>query len=126
MCEKAFRKYRLNYNELLKSEEMEKASESFGFKTAEDLIVNVGYGKITPLQVVRKFIPKSDETEKKKPDSFFDKIINRVRKRKAATGVLVRGIDDILIRFGKCCQPVPGDPITGYCLRRWFEKIFYD
>nr|WP_207683561.1 bifunctional (p)ppGpp synthetase/guanosine-3',5'-bis(diphosphate) 3'-pyrophosphohydrolase [Desulfonema magnum] len=117
MCEKAFRKYRLNYNELLKSEDMKKAAEAFGFKTVEDLIANVGYGKITPLQLVRKFIPKSDESEKKKSDSFFDKLINRVRKKKAATGVLVRGIDDILIRFGKCCQPVPGDSITGYITR---------
>jgi len=112
MCEKAFRKYRLNFNTLLKSEEMQKMVEDFGFKTSDDLIANVGYGKITPLQLVRKFEPKpeSDEPER----SIFNKLIGRVRKRKPKAGVIVKGVDDILIRFGKCCQPVPGDPIIGY------------
>ncbi len=113
MCEKAFRKYKLNYNDYVKSEEMEKVIADFGFKTADDLIANVGYGKITPLQVVRKFIPKP-ASEEEKDDSLFDKIIDRVRKKKTKTGVTVKGIDDILVRFGKCCQPVPGDSIIGY------------
>ena len=41
-------------------------------------------------------------------------MIGRVRKKKTTSGVIVKGIDDILLKFGKCCQPVPGDPITGY------------
>jgi GTP pyrophosphokinase len=115
MCEKAFRKYRLNFNSLLKSEEMQKVVDDFGFKTADDLIANVGYGKITPLQLVRKFEAKPEPEEAEK--SIFDKLIGRVRKRKPKGGVIVKGADDILIRFGKCCQPVPGDPILGYITR---------
>jgi GTP pyrophosphokinase len=121
MCEKAFRKYRLNFNTLLKSEEMQKVVEDFGFKTADDLIANVGYGKITPLQLVRKFEPKPDAEETQK--SIFDKLIGRVRKRKPKGGVIVKGVDDILIRFGKCCQPVPGDPIIGYITRGYGVTI---
>ncbi len=121
MCEKAFRKYRLNFNTLLKSEEMQKVVEDFGFKTADDLIANVGYGKITPLQLVRKFEPKPDAEEAQK--SIFDKLIGRVRKRKPKGGVIVKGADDILIRFGKCCQPVPGDPIIGYITRGYGVTI---
>jgi len=115
MCEKAFRKYRLNFNTLLKSEEMEKVVEHFGFRHVDDLIASVGYGKITPLQIVRKFEPKSEEKEDSL--SFLDKIISRVRKKKPKTGVTVKGVDDILVKFGKCCQPVPGDSITGYITR---------
>lgn len=111
MCEKAFRKYRLNFNELLKSKEMQKAVEDFGFKTIDDLIATIGYGKITPLQIIRKVAPKSKSDEEK---SILDKIIGRVKKKKPKTGIIVHGIDDILIKFGKCCQPVPGDSITGY------------
>jgi guanosine-3',5'-bis(diphosphate) 3'-pyrophosphohydrolase len=114
MCEKAFRKERLNFNTLLKSEEMEKVVENFGFKAVDDLIASVGYGKITPLQIIRKIVPK---TETEEHESILDKIIGRVRKKKSKTGVTVRGVDDILIKFGKCCQPVPGDPITGYITR---------
>ncbi len=118
MCEKAFRKHRLNYHALVKSEDMEKVVEQFGFKAVDDLIANVGYGKITPLQIVRKFLKSEEELEdkKSKPKSFFDKLI-RIKKKKAGDGVIVKGIEDVLVRFGKCCQPVPGDPITGYITR---------
>jgi guanosine-3',5'-bis(diphosphate) 3'-pyrophosphohydrolase len=115
MCEKAFRKERLNFNTLVKSEKMAQVVEQFGFKAVDDLIANVGYGKITPRQVLRKFEPGIDE--KQVDESIFNKLIGRVRKKKPKAGVLVKGVDDILIKFGKCCQPVPGDPIIGYITR---------
>lgn len=113
MCEKAFRKYRLNFNTLVKTEKMSEIADSLGFKTVDDLIVSVGYGKITPLQLVRKLEVKTDD-EEKTYESFFNKLMGRVRKKRPKTGINVQGIDDVLIRFGKCCQPVPGDPIVGY------------
>jgi len=115
MCEKAFRKYRLNFNSLVKSDEMSKVVEHFGFKTVDDLIANVGYGKTTPLQIIHTIEPKTETDEEQK--SIFDRLIGRVRKKKPKAGVSVKGVDDILIRFGKCCQPVPGDLITGYITR---------
>ena len=121
MCEKAFRKERLNFNTLVKSEKMMKVVEQFGFRAVDDLIANVGYGKITPLQVLRKFAPKVDEAGV--DESIFNKLMERVRKKKPKTGVLVKGVDDILIKFGKCCQPVPGDPITGYITRGYGVTI---
>ena len=121
MCEKAFRKERLNFSVLVRSEKMMQVVGQFGFKTIDDLIANVGYGKITPLQVLRKFAPKVDEEEV--DESIFNKLLERVRKKKPKTGVLVKGVDDILIKFGKCCQPVPGDPIIGYITRGYGVTI---
>jgi guanosine-3',5'-bis(diphosphate) 3'-pyrophosphohydrolase len=115
MCDKAFRKERLNFSALIKTDEMNRVVEHFGLKTVEDLIASVGYGKITPLQVVRRFTAKTESEEKR--ESVFNKLIGRVRKKKPKGGVVVKGVDDILIRFGKCCQPVPGDSITGYITR---------
>lgn len=117
MLDKAFRKEKLNFHTLAKSEQMEKVGAHFGFKTVDDLIANVGYGKIAPLQVVRRIAPKRDAAESS-DESIFNKLIGRVgRKKKLKTGVLVKGVDDILIKFGKCCQPVPGDLIVGYITR---------
>ncbi|MEZ4527624.1 MAG: ACT domain-containing protein [Desulfobacterales bacterium] len=116
MCEKAFRKYKLNYSDWLKSGEVEKIISEFNFKTLDDLIANVGYGKVTPLQIIRKIIPKS-ESEEKERDTIFDRLVARVRRKKSASGVSVKGMDDILVRFGKCCQPVPGDAIIGFITR---------
>lgn len=113
ICEKAFRRHKLNFNELIHSAEMEKAAHDFNFKTVDDLIANIGYGKITPLQVIGKLAP---DIKPKKEDTLFDKLLprRRERKKKDIDGVVVDGFDDILIRFGQCCQPIPGDIITGY------------
>jgi len=115
MCDKAFRKHKLNFNAQVKSDEMAAAVEYFGFKTLDDLIASVGYGKITPLQIIRRLEPKTDDAEGR--ESILNKLMGRVRKKKPKTGVVVKGVDDILIKFGKCCQPVPGDNITGYITR---------
>ena len=116
MLDKAFRKEKLSFNALAKSEKMEEVAAHFGFKKVDDLIANVGYGKITPLQIVRRIVPKHQAEPSE--ESIFNKLIGRVgRKKKLKTGVLVKGVDDILIKFGKCCQPVPGDPIVGYITR---------
>ncbi|MBW2439935.1 MAG: bifunctional (p)ppGpp synthetase/guanosine-3',5'-bis(diphosphate) 3'-pyrophosphohydrolase [Deltaproteobacteria bacterium] len=118
MLEKAFRKEKLSFLNLMKSEQMVEVAADFGFKAVDDLIANVGYGKITPLQVVRKIVPKREAEAATVEESIFNKLIGRVgRKKKLKTGVLVKGVDDILIKFGKCCQPVPGDSIVGYITR---------
>lgn len=115
MCEKAFRKYNLDFSACLKSKTMESIVKDFGFKNIEDLITSVGYGKNTPIQIIRKLLP---ETESKPKEQAIEKILaSEEKKIKPGSGVIVNGIDDILIRFGKCCRPVPGDPITGYITR---------
>jgi guanosine-3',5'-bis(diphosphate) 3'-pyrophosphohydrolase len=115
MCDKAFRKYKLNFNALVKSDAMQTVVENFGLKSTEDLIISIGYGKITPLQVVRKFIPKPEEEPI--ASALTGKAGDAGRKKKISSGVMVKGVEDILVRFGKCCQPVPGDAIIGFITR---------
>ncbi|MGD9365237.1 MAG: bifunctional (p)ppGpp synthetase/guanosine-3',5'-bis(diphosphate) 3'-pyrophosphohydrolase [Desulfobacteraceae bacterium] len=115
MCEKAFRKYKLNFNQLAKSDEMQKVVEGFGLKALEDLIISVGYGKITPLQVVRKIAPKTEDEQLQ--SAIAGKTADVAHKKKISGGVVVKGVEDILVRFGKCCQPVPGDAIIGFITR---------
>jgi GTP pyrophosphokinase len=112
MLDKAFRKERLSFTTLSKSEKMNEVVEAQGVKTLDDLIANVGYGKVTPLQVLRPFTVKPESPDSR--ESILEKLMSRVRKKKPRAGVLVKGVEDILIKFGKCCQPVPGDPIIGY------------
>jgi len=112
ICEKAFQKRGLTFGAFLKSEKLDDIVQALGFKSVDDLIASVGYGKNTPLQIIRRFAPQPDDRDENQ--SIFDKIIDRVRKKKPREGILVKGLDDILVRFGKCCQPVPGDSIVGY------------
>ncbi len=115
MCEKTFRKLKLNFNALVKTEEMRDVVAHFGFKAVDDLIASVGYGKTTPVQIVRRLALKTESVDA--DESLFNKLVSRVRKKKPTVGVVVKGVDDMLVRFGKCCQPVPGDNITGYITR---------
>jgi GTP pyrophosphokinase len=112
MCEKTFKKRNQNFNALIKSGEIKKVADSYGFKNIDDLIAQVGFGKFTPLQVFNKALPdleKQDLKEEAFPQKFSEKTT-----KKEGTGIIVKGLDDILVRFSKCCNPLPGDPIIGY------------
>lgn len=113
LCEKAFRKHKLNFNDMLHSKEMEQAALDFNFKKVDDLIAHIGYGKVTPLQLIGKLAP---DVKPKKEETLFTKLMPRRKdkKDKDADGIIVDGLDDVLIRYGQCCQPIPGDRITGY------------
>jgi len=115
MCDKALRKYNLSLNKYLKSGEIEKAAHELGYKTADDLIVGVGYGKVTPLQVIRYLLPRFELKEEK--ETVVTRLTQRIRGKKPKPGILVKGLDDILVRFAKCCNPLPGDPVVGYITR---------
>ncbi|OEU46663.1 MAG: GTP pyrophosphokinase [Desulfobacterales bacterium S7086C20] len=116
MCEKAFRKYGLSLNSCLKSAEIRKVVESFGYKSADDLLAAVGYGKATPLQVVRRFAPNLQADEEQR-ESIVHKLKERIRRPKPKSGILVKGVEDVLVRYGKCCKPLPGEPVVGYITR---------
>ena len=118
MLEKTFRKYKLQFNASLKTDRAKEIPDLFGLKSMDDVIIGVGYGKITPVQLVQKFIQEPERQGLSNEDSLFGKLFGRVRKKKGAdSGVTVQGLDDILVRFGKCCQPVQGDPIVGHITR---------
>ena len=112
MCEKTFKKRSQNFNTLVKSGEIKKVADTLGFKTVDDLIAHVGFGKITPLQILNKAVPNLEKQEEK-GESLLKKLVNRTKK-KESTGIIVKGLNDILVRFSKCCNPLPGDPIIGY------------
>ena len=113
MCEKIFRKNNQNFAGFIKSGDIEKAAGSFGFKTIDDLIAQVGFGKLTPLQILHRTIPDAEPQKTKQP-SIFSKIIRSTKAKERSSGIIVKGMDDILVKFAKCCNPLPGDSISGY------------
>lgn len=115
LCEKAFRKHHLSLSKQMKTVGFQKAVEDLGYKTAEDLIAGVGYGKVTPLQVVHYFVPREELKEPK--EGLVRKLKGHMRRSRPKSGILVKGVDDILVRYGKCCNPLPGEPVTGYITR---------
>ncbi len=113
MLEKEFRKHGRSFNSLVKSGEIMAIADVYGFKTVDDLIAHVGFGKLTPRQVFNRVEPEAEEKEIKEEILPSKKLAGRSSGR-SDTGIIVKGLSDILVRFSKCCSPLPGDPIAGY------------
>ncbi|ETR70999.1 MAG: GTP pyrophosphokinase [Candidatus Magnetoglobus multicellularis str. Araruama] len=113
LCEHEFTKNKLSFNKELKSDVFERIKEEFKYKTVDDLIAAVGYGKVTPRQIINYFIPHENKQSKGGP---VKRMIQKF-KRRSKSGIRVNGMGDILIRLGKCCNPLPGDDIIGYITR---------
>jgi GTP diphosphokinase / guanosine-3',5'-bis(diphosphate) 3'-diphosphatase len=106
------KKYRLVPATLLASEEMKKLLAEMGYATADDLLAAMGYGKASVHQALGKLAPAVVREQEQAPESKLQKAA-----QKSAGAVRIRGVDDVLVRFGKCCSPVPGDGIVGFITR---------
>jgi len=128
LIDREFKRFGLNLNKLIKGGELKKICEELGYRIEEDLLVAVGYGKITPNQLTQKLLPP----EKLSPDtprepyaggqaasglSRMTEMAKKLVGRPPKGGVQIGGVDDVLVRFGRCCNPVPGDPIAGFITR---------
>jgi guanosine-3',5'-bis(diphosphate) 3'-pyrophosphohydrolase len=88
--------------------------------SVDELIIQVGYGKVTAQQVLEKALPeiaKQDKEPDKKTESMLKTLLRKVTRRTSSSGIKVAGEEDILVRFAKCCSPLPGDPIVGFITR---------
>jgi len=115
ICEKEFRKYKLSYAKLLKDGSLLEALEKEGIKNIDDLFAAVGQGRIGIRHVINKFLPKESQ-EEKAAEKKTKRIQNKIDK-KSGKGIEIQGIDDIMVRFGKCCNPICGDRIKGFITR---------
>jgi GTP pyrophosphokinase len=106
LCEKELKKIGLSLSEFQKKEEFKKLLESFNFKSSDDLFAAIGFGKITVSQVVDKIAPQ--ETPIKKSERKRIKLDNLIK---------INGMENLLVYFAKCCNPLPGDEVVGFITR---------
>ena len=106
------KKYRLSPAALLASDEMRKLITELGFPSVDDLLASIGYGKTSVQQVLGKLAPTAVHEADRREEPRAQKAA-----RKTDGAVRIRGVDDVLVRFGKCCSPVPGDGIVGFITR---------
>lgn len=119
ILEKEIKRHGFTSTQLLKNEWLETIYKRLSLHSVDDLYSSLGYGGVTANQVVtklkdeyRKFV-RAENRESDIIEKQVEKIQER-RKRHHSAGVKVKGIENILVRFSKCCNPVPGDEIMGY------------
>ena len=123
ILEKAIKPYSLTIPKLDRSGELLKLAQHFHFRSAEELYVAFGYGRVIPDNVIPLLVPKEAlerrlEAAKAEDQSFLKRVFNTARKQSTSrNAITVSDLDDVLIRFGRCCNPLPGDSIIGFITR---------
>ena len=112
MLEKQGRKLGVNIAKALKDGELEKIVVELGFANPDDLFSAVGYAHVTPQKILRQMMPK-EEAEKQQEEQLSGKL----HPSKKTESVVIQGMRDVMVRYAKCCSPVPGDAIVGYISR---------
>lgn len=105
--------------ELGKSDSLVKGGKESGL---DELYVAIGYGKVNARELVEKIFPQQPGSSRLsgdlKSESTDDRRVSESeQQRRKKTGVLVSGLDNILVTYGKCCNPLPGDNIVGFITR---------
>jgi GTP pyrophosphokinase len=116
ILERGLKKHNLNFSRLIKTDQLLEVVERFSLKNIDDLLAGIGYGKISARQVLNHLVP-SLASRKDKSEGFVQKIYHRIKRKKGEGGIKVKGMSDILIRFGNCCHPLPGEPVIGFITR---------
>lgn len=119
MLERELKRYGLSLKKLIEDGTLEAYAKDTRHVTADTLLISIGYGRTTSSQVVDRLVAD----KKGKPESSEQAIEQLVTKKPAkrrsrpSGGIVVQGLDDVLVRFGKCCNPLPGDAIVGFVTR---------
>jgi GTP pyrophosphokinase len=114
MIEKEIKSQEFDIKEVLVNENIKRVCEKFNFTSEEDMYAAVGFSGITAQQVVNRLAEKMRKI--RDHEEALEKITKEMNTPKKATesGVIVKGIDNLLIRLSRCCSPVPGDEIVGF------------
>lgn len=115
--EKELKKLGLSHTEIFKPEFVQAALNRYKFNNTDDMYASIGFGGITAGKVVARIL---EEYKKEHNEANIEKKIEQLTSQKLVedksynAGVIVKGIDNCLVKLSKCCNPVPGDDIVGY------------
>ena len=125
MLDNELRQHGLNLDDLMEEEFFLNVIKRFSFTTANDMFAAIGYGGLTSTRAANRL--KDEYTRNAKPDrkTAIDKMTEAAERReqnaqkqgKAVHGILVEGLNNCLVKFSRCCTPVPGDDIVGFITR---------
>lgn len=117
IIERELKKLGISHDVLFKNEYVQVALDRYKFASLDDMYASVGFGGISAVKVITRML---EEYRKDNKEVDLEKKIEELAKDKtpiykpSQTGVIVKGIDNCLVKLSRCCNPVPGDDIIGY------------
>ena len=116
LLEKELRKHQYSLKRAQSLDSFDLAVTDLGFKLVDDLYASVGYGKLSAGQVVSHVLPRDEIKTAQKPGAI-GKVLERFSRKKPSSVIRIDGIDDVMVRFANCCNPLPGEPVIGFITR---------
>lgn len=124
IIERELKKQGLQYSQLFRNEWVDIVLKKYNFNTVDDMLSAVGYGGIGVNKIIarlkeeyRKTLKAEELAELERDQAKQDKDPEKRKKKPPENGVIVKGIENCLVRLSRCCNPVPGDEIIGYVTR---------
>lgn len=118
LIDKEAKKYGLSFGKIVKDDDIEKIFKKANIRDIEDLYEAAGAGEVLPNYVIvklKEFYFDEEEVTLEDVEKKIKKNIENSRtRRKKDPEIIVKGIDNVMVRFAKCCNPVPGDNVVGY------------
>ncbi len=116
LLEREARRLGKNLSALFNQENLTSVLQRVGFAGPEEFFAAVGYGRLSPHQAVLRLLPP-EELKLLEREELEVKGEKKTKPRISEEGVKIRGVNDVLVRFAKCCNPLPGDEIVGFITR---------
>ena len=114
--EKEIKKLGMKNTEILKPEWIQVALDRYNYNTIDDMYSSIGFGGISANKIIAKLLEeyRKEHTEEDLEAKIQELSITKPSKNVSKNGVVVKGIDNCLVKLAKCCNPLPGDNIIGY------------
>jgi len=117
LLEKELRKAGLSLSRFLKSKRAKEVFSRFRVGNEDELFARIGIGKLALPTVMEVVTPSDDGERESLRPGFLERTVQRVAKTSDKDGIRIQGMDNMLVRFAHCCNPVPGDSVTGWITR---------
>ena len=118
MVEKELKRIGMSFADLFKPEWLDKTLEKYKYTTLDDCYAAIGFGAISPVKIITRLL---EEYKKENKELELEQKIEELKQvkldtkpRSSKNGVIVKGIENCLVKLSKCCNPLPGDEIIGY------------
>ena len=117
LLEKEMRKNKMSLSRFLKSKRAKEVLSRFHVGSEDELYARIGIGKLALPSVMQEVVPQEDNERDSLRPGFLERAVQRVAGDEDGAGIRIQGMDNMLVRFAQCCNPVPGDPVTGWITR---------